>query len=310
MAALAPFDADRRALMRARIERRARRQREHERISFLPADATIGRTSITVSDARAGRFDGGEIPPDLQRQWIQGTGPAARPRTATPESIRNVAYALLSGADGWMFDGEDALGQVDSDVARQPAQPEAGVRAGRRVHDCRRAGRRRDERVGRRASSIAPSSRTGARSWTSRRGSSVRAVSTSTTGTSASRAASPSRPRSSTWRSTSEQPRASCAAKAEASSCICPRFRRPKRRRCGTTCSTRSSGISACREARSRSTCSSSRSKPASSSWRFAPRSARTSSASTPAAGTTSTASRMRRRGIRRSSTRTSTRSR
>src|SRR4029450_13517770 len=28
--------------------------------------------------------------------------------------IRNVAYALLSGADGWMFDGEDALGQVDS----------------------------------------------------------------------------------------------------------------------------------------------------------------------------------------------------
>jgi malate synthase len=28
--------------------------------------------------------------------------------------IRNVAYALLSGADGWMFDGEDALGQVDT----------------------------------------------------------------------------------------------------------------------------------------------------------------------------------------------------
>ena len=114
IAALAPFDADRRALMRARTERRARRQREHERIAFLPADATIGRTGITVSDARAGRFDSGEIPPDLQRQWIQGTGPAARPRTATAESIRNVAYALLSGADGWMFDGEDALGQVDS----------------------------------------------------------------------------------------------------------------------------------------------------------------------------------------------------
>jgi malate synthase len=28
-------------------------------------------------------------------------------------NLRNVAYALLSGADGWMFDGEDALGQVD-----------------------------------------------------------------------------------------------------------------------------------------------------------------------------------------------------
>ncbi len=43
IAALAPFDADRRELMRARIDRRARRLREHERISFLPEDATIGR---------------------------------------------------------------------------------------------------------------------------------------------------------------------------------------------------------------------------------------------------------------------------
>jgi len=30
------------------------------------------------------------------------------------KGIRNVAYALLSGADGWMFDGEDALGQVST----------------------------------------------------------------------------------------------------------------------------------------------------------------------------------------------------
>ncbi|MFL5618363.1 MAG: malate synthase, partial [Gemmatimonadaceae bacterium] len=114
IAALAPFDVRRRALMRARMERRARRQRDHERIDFLPADATIGGTSITVREARDGRFDGGVIPDDLQRQWIQGTGPAARPRAGTAESIRNVAYALLSGADGWMFDGEDALGQVDT----------------------------------------------------------------------------------------------------------------------------------------------------------------------------------------------------
>ena len=41
ISALAPFDARRRALMRSRIERRARRQRDHERIDFLPADATI-----------------------------------------------------------------------------------------------------------------------------------------------------------------------------------------------------------------------------------------------------------------------------
>ncbi len=112
--ALAPLDVDRRALMVARIERRAARAREGRRIAFLPEEATIPRTAITVADARAGRFDGAEIPEDLQRQWIQGTGPAARPHSSIERSLRNIAYALLSGADGWMFDGEDALGQVST----------------------------------------------------------------------------------------------------------------------------------------------------------------------------------------------------
>jgi malate synthase len=112
--ALVPLNDDRRALMRARIDRRAKRFRDRQRIDFLPATATIGRTQISVSDARAGRFDGAEIPADLERQWIQGTGPASRPRARTEDGIRNVAYALLSGADGWMFDGEDALGQIDT----------------------------------------------------------------------------------------------------------------------------------------------------------------------------------------------------
>jgi malate synthase len=114
IAALAPLDERRRALMRERIARRTRRQREREPIDFLPDDGIVGGTSIAVRDARAGNFDGGSVPDDLQRQWIQGTGPAARPRASVAESIRNVAYALLSGADGWMFDGEDALGQVDT----------------------------------------------------------------------------------------------------------------------------------------------------------------------------------------------------
>jgi len=74
----------------------------------------IGRTSIRVQDARDGRFSGSDIPTDLQRQWIQGTGPAAKPNSPVEQSIRNVAHALLSGADGWMFDGEDALGQVSA----------------------------------------------------------------------------------------------------------------------------------------------------------------------------------------------------
>jgi malate synthase len=110
--AVAPLESERRAVMAARLKRRAERIREKRRIDFLPADATIARTRIAVTDARDGHFEGGAIPRDLQRQWIQGTGPAARPRATTAEGLRSVAYALLSGADGWMFDGEDALGQV------------------------------------------------------------------------------------------------------------------------------------------------------------------------------------------------------
>jgi len=114
MAALAPYDADRKAIMAARMERRAKRASNREKIAFLDPDSIIPRTRITVVDARAGAFQGSEIPPALQRQWIQGTGPAAKPHETIEKSIRNAAYALLSGADGWMFDGEDALGQVQT----------------------------------------------------------------------------------------------------------------------------------------------------------------------------------------------------
>jgi malate synthase len=112
ISALAPLEKDRRSLMSARIQRRLQRAREHQRIEFLDPEARIGRTDIKVTDARSGNFVGGDIPHDLRRQWIQGTGPAARPNAPVEKSLRNVAYALLSGADGWMFDGEDALGQV------------------------------------------------------------------------------------------------------------------------------------------------------------------------------------------------------
>src|SRR5687768_12180017 len=111
--ALAPLNRDRLAIMNARTQRRAERARDKRRIDFLDPDAKTGRTGIRVGDAREGKFLGGAIPKDLERQWIQGTGPATRPRATTAEGLRNVAYALLSGADGWMFDGEDALGQVE-----------------------------------------------------------------------------------------------------------------------------------------------------------------------------------------------------
>lgn len=114
LSALAHFTHDRNALMTARTQRRLQRARDKQPIGFLDPAATIGRTSIKVQDARDGNFVGSKIPRDLRRQWIQGTGPAARPGAPTAKSIRNVAYALLSGADGWMFDGEDALGQVQT----------------------------------------------------------------------------------------------------------------------------------------------------------------------------------------------------
>jgi malate synthase len=114
MEALAPLDRDRREIMAARIRRRAARAKNRERIGFLDPTARIARTTISVQDARDGKFAGSAIPADLQRQWIQGTGPAAKPEAPIESSIRNVAYALLSGADGWMFDGEDALGQLST----------------------------------------------------------------------------------------------------------------------------------------------------------------------------------------------------
>ena len=114
LAALAPLNERRRALMAARIARRAARARDRQRLTFLEPDAVITGTGLTARDAREGRFTGSDIPADLQRQWIQGTGPATRPGQPSDVSLRNVAYALLSGADGWMFDGEDALGQVST----------------------------------------------------------------------------------------------------------------------------------------------------------------------------------------------------
>ena len=112
--ALAPLNRDRLRVMAARTARRAARAHDRRRVQFLDPDALIARTQLRVGDARDGKFDGAEIPWDLERQWIQGTGPAARPRATTEQGLRNVAYALLSGADGWMFDGEDALGQVET----------------------------------------------------------------------------------------------------------------------------------------------------------------------------------------------------
>src|SRR5512135_880157 len=80
--ALAPLNRDRREAMAARIARRHDRIADRRRMEFLPPGALIPRTSIRVQDARDGNFDGGQIPHDLQRQWIQGTGPGTKPRAS------------------------------------------------------------------------------------------------------------------------------------------------------------------------------------------------------------------------------------
>ncbi|MBF0384858.1 MAG: isocitrate lyase/phosphoenolpyruvate mutase family protein [Candidatus Omnitrophica bacterium] len=105
------------------------RQEKGIKLNFLSetnpdgSDAYISGTNIKVKDARSGNFEGASVPEDLQRQWIQLTGPAAKsPQDKTGLSdeesrladLRNVVHALLSGADGMMFDGEDALGQLDT----------------------------------------------------------------------------------------------------------------------------------------------------------------------------------------------------
>ena len=109
---MSQHNAERNRLMSERTQRRAARIKAKEPITFLNAESEIKGTGIKVQDARDGKFVGAVIPHDLQRQWLQGTGPAAKPNSPIKANLRNVAYALLSGADGWMFDGEDALGQI------------------------------------------------------------------------------------------------------------------------------------------------------------------------------------------------------
>jgi malate synthase len=93
LSALAHLEVDRKALMTARIRRRADRARKRERITFLDPAAPIGRTGLTVADVRSGAFEGSDIPTDLKRQWIQGTAPAATPKAPIERSIRNDPYA-------------------------------------------------------------------------------------------------------------------------------------------------------------------------------------------------------------------------
>ncbi len=184
--ALAPLDADRKARDGGAHRRGVRRACAiDERIAFLDPQATIARTQIKVQDARDGKFVGSEIPGDLQRQWIQGTGPAApSPARRSRTSIRNVAYALLSGADGWMFDGEDALGQVSTMSLDNQRNLKLAIHRDPRVPEVAEQVAGEMNTLGARLLRPRRSSTTGGSSSTSRRRSSAPAGCISTTGTS------------------------------------------------------------------------------------------------------------------------------
>ena len=103
------------AVMAARIERRAERARKRERIGFLDPE----RRHRRHVDHGQGRARGQFRRRRDSRTICSGNGSRAPVRRRGPGAsvevgLRNVAYALLSGADGWMFDGEDALGQVST----------------------------------------------------------------------------------------------------------------------------------------------------------------------------------------------------
>ena len=109
------LDVDRHALMQARLDRRAGRRQRRERIAFLDPD----HADCAHVHSRAGRARRQVRRSARFRATFSGSGSRAPARPPSPngtveQSIRNVAYALLSGADGWMFDGEDALGQIST----------------------------------------------------------------------------------------------------------------------------------------------------------------------------------------------------
>ena len=70
---------------------------------------------------------GAVIPHDLQRQWLQGTGPAAKPNSPVQANLRNVAYALLSGADGWMFDASYTWSKAEDNDSNERSVSSSSV---------------------------------------------------------------------------------------------------------------------------------------------------------------------------------------
>jgi malate synthase len=114
--ALVRFDNERKQLMRAAhrtAHRSLSRRVGGSHFSTRPLRSR-GQRDFSVQQARRGVSRARISPTTSSASGSRARDPATKPRATVQDGIRNVAYALLSGADGWMFDGEDALGQVDT----------------------------------------------------------------------------------------------------------------------------------------------------------------------------------------------------
>ena len=148
LAAVAPLDADRQAIMRAPIERRAARARDRTPIDFLDAAAVIPRTQPHGAGRPRGRLRRQRD----SRRSAATMDPGHRSCRATQRTGRNQhAQRRLCAALGRRRLDVRRRGRARTgvhDVARQPAQPQAGHSSRCPVPDCRRAGGCGNERVG------------------------------------------------------------------------------------------------------------------------------------------------------------------
>ena len=128
LAALAPLNELRLALMAARIQRRAARARERRRLDFLPPESTIGGTDIRVQDARQGKFQGGEIPAGPRAAVDPGDRSGDPSRRAAGEGPAQRGLRAAVGRRRLDVRRRGRPGPGLEHVARQPAQPEAGHR--------------------------------------------------------------------------------------------------------------------------------------------------------------------------------------
>ena len=155
--ALAPLDGDRKAVMAARIARRAPRARNRERIdvSRSGGDHRADHASRCRTRATA-RLPAARFPTICSGSGFRAPVPAPSRSAPVEQSIRNVALRAAVGRRRLDVRRRRRARPGVDDVARQPAQSEAGDPSRPGVPGGRRAGRGGNEPLGAGISSAAP----------------------------------------------------------------------------------------------------------------------------------------------------------